>query len=104
MSKQRRDVFQILFPYGFKAELKLILSSSFPVILNNFSQVFLVMVSFAFCGHIGAREYSAAVLATTFINIAGFSIMVGLSTAAETLFPQVCACPLVWIESTTSWS
>jgi MATE family multidrug resistance protein len=57
--------------------------------LNNFSQVFLTMMSFAFCGHIGHIEYSAAVLATTFINIAGFSIIVGLSTAAETLFPQV---------------
>ena len=47
------------------------------------------MVSLSFCGHLGPKEYSAATLATTFVNIAGFSIIIGLCTASETLFPQL---------------
>ena len=85
----KKGVVDLIFPYGYKKDFKIIVSSSIPLILNNFSQVFLVMVSFIYCGRIGHKEYSAAALATTFINIAGFSILTGLATAAETLFPQI---------------
>ena len=106
-----------LFPYGYKEDFKIIVHSSIPLVINflfiiflsvsksslflifassfqneilsNFSQVFMMISSFIFCGHIGPKEYSAATLAATFINIGGFSILVGLTTASETLFPQV---------------
>lgn len=85
----RRSIFKTLFPYGYWTDFKIIVLSSIPLILNNFSQVLLTMISFAFCGRIGHKEFTAVVLATTFINICGLSILVGLGTAAETLFPQI---------------
>lgn len=41
-----------------------------------------------FVGHIGALELAAATLSTTFCNVTGFSIAVGLLTAMDTLSSQ----------------
>lgn len=47
------------------------------------------IISLFFCGHIGPNELAAVTLANTFINIGSFSTLVGLSSACDTLFPQL---------------
>lgn len=49
------------------------------------------VISLIFVGHLGTFEMSAAVLGTSFSNVSGFALMVGLSSALETLCGQVCA-------------
>ncbi|RNA42349.1 multidrug and toxin extrusion 2-like, partial [Brachionus plicatilis] len=79
----------LLFADGFRQETLLLIKNSIPLIFNNFSQTFLPIVSLFFCGHIGPNELAAVTLANTFINIGSFSTLVGLSSACDTLFPQL---------------
>lgn len=48
-----------------------------------------LQISMAFVGHIGKHELSAAVLGTSLFNVTGFSILIGLCSAMETLCGQV---------------
>jgi MATE family multidrug resistance protein len=45
-------------------------------------------VAIGFLGHVGAKELAAASLAVMYTNVCGFSIIVGLSTAMDTLGSQ----------------
>jgi MATE family multidrug resistance protein len=52
-------------------------------------QIFFPIVSIAFCGFIGTNELDAGSLATSIINVAVFANIHGLTSAADTLFPQI---------------
>ena len=47
------------------------------------------VISLIFVGHLGTREMSSAVLGTSFMNVSGFALLTGLSSALETLCGQV---------------
>ncbi|CAF0896963.1 unnamed protein product [Brachionus calyciflorus] len=85
--KNQRNTQQVV--NSFKSEILILASNSVPLILTNFSQTFLPIISLFFCGHIGPNELAAVTLANTFINIGSFSSLVGLSSACDTLFPQL---------------
>ena len=56
----------------------------------NDSRVFAVsLISLLFVGRLGVFELSAAVLASSGLNITGFAFLVGLASAMETLCGQV---------------
>lgn len=57
---------------------------------TNDSSVFAVsLISLLFVGRLGVFELSAAVLASSGLNITGFAFLVGLASAMETLCGQV---------------
>uniref|UniRef100_A0A0X3NNP3 Multidrug and toxin extrusion protein n=2 Tax=Schistocephalus solidus TaxID=70667 RepID=A0A0X3NNP3_SCHSO len=56
--------------------------------LTTFADYLTSPISLAFCGHIGKVELASAGLAISIFHTAGVSMVVGLMTAAETLFAQ----------------
>lgn len=85
----RARLFGKLFPLGYKDDFRIIFLSALPIILSNFSQTFLPIVSLLFCGHIGSNELAAATMAGTFVNIIAYAALLGLASACDTLFPQL---------------
>lgn len=57
--------------------------------MNNLQQVLLPVISLFFCGHLGANELAAVTIANTFVNITAYANILGLTSAGDTLFPQV---------------
>ena len=45
-------------------------------------------VAMAFCGHLGKIELDTVALANSWLNVTGFSIIIGSTTACDTLFNQ----------------
>ncbi|KAF3639335.1 putative plant intracellular Ras-group-related LRR protein 1-like [Capsicum annuum] len=69
-------------------ELKKQLELAGPLILVSFLQYFLQMISIMFVGHLGELSLSSATLATSFAGVTGFSFMLGMGSALETLCGQ----------------
>jgi len=61
---------------------------AWPMILQNLLGYGLTVISIAFLGRLGSEKLSAAVLGTSFYNITGYSIIIGLSSGLETLCGQ----------------
>ncbi|PIN03768.1 putative membrane protein, predicted efflux pump [Handroanthus impetiginosus] len=59
-----------------------------PMILTNVSYYFIPLVSVMFAGHLGELELAGSNLANSWAAVSGFSLMVGLSGALETLCGQ----------------
>ncbi|KAJ8553936.1 hypothetical protein K7X08_024614 [Anisodus acutangulus] len=69
-------------------ELKKQLELAGPLVLASFLQYFLQMISIMFIGHLGEIPLSSATLATSFAGVTGFSFMLGMGSALETLCGQ----------------
>ncbi|KAI3702836.1 hypothetical protein L6452_28589 [Arctium lappa] len=61
---------------------------SLPMILTNVAYYCIPLVSVMFAGHLGEIELAASNLANSWASVSGFSFMVGLSGALETLCGQ----------------
>ncbi|KAF5814825.1 putative multi antimicrobial extrusion protein [Helianthus annuus] len=61
---------------------------SFPMIITNASYYAIPLASVMFVGHLGDVELAASNLANSWANVTGFSFMIGLSGALETLCGQ----------------
>ncbi|XP_076938009.1 protein DETOXIFICATION 19-like, partial [Bidens hawaiensis] len=69
-------------------EAKIQILFSLPMILTNLAYYAIPLVSVMFSGHLGELELAAANLANSWATVTGFSFMVGLSGALETLCGQ----------------
>ncbi|XP_050218904.1 protein DETOXIFICATION 18-like [Mercurialis annua] len=61
---------------------------SLPVILTSIFYYMITLVSLMFAGHLGKLELAGATLADSWASVSGFSFMIGLSEALETLCGQ----------------
>jgi multidrug resistance protein, MATE family len=67
-----------------------VLHLSTPIVLQNLFQYSLVVISTAFVGHLGdPLIMSGVVLASSFANVTGSSILMGLADAMDTMCGQV---------------
>eukprot|EP00697_Spironema_sp_BW2_P008142 gnl/Spiro4/22651_TR11171_c0_g1_i1.p1 gnl/Spiro4/22651_TR11171_c0_g1~~gnl/Spiro4/22651_TR11171_c0_g1_i1.p1 ORF type:complete len:607 (-),score=109.94 gnl/Spiro4/22651_TR11171_c0_g1_i1:277-2070(-) len=74
---------------GFVRRSRLLVSLSWPVVATYLCTLSFNFVGLVFVGHLNSREsLAAAALATLFTNITGFSVLIGMSSAIETLAPQ----------------
>ncbi|XP_021346973.1 multidrug and toxin extrusion protein 1-like [Mizuhopecten yessoensis] len=73
---------------GYRAQLRELLRLSWPMVLTYLSMYSMSCVSIAFCGQFSKEALDGASLSTTITNVLGTSVMVGLSSAFDTLFPQ----------------
>ncbi|KAI9031297.1 mate-domain-containing protein, partial [Hyaloraphidium curvatum] len=69
-------------------ETRELLSFTLPVSAAYLLSYLAQATSMVFLGHLGAMELAAGCLAITFGNVAGFSMLIGLATAADTLCAQ----------------
>ncbi|RZC86676.1 hypothetical protein C5167_030025 [Papaver somniferum] len=69
-------------------ELKKQLWLSGPLIVNNVLQFCLQLISFMFVGHLGELTLSSFSMASCFAVVTGFSVLIGLSSALDTLCGQ----------------
>jgi Na+-driven multidrug efflux pump len=70
--------------------IRRLLRLSTPIVLQNMLQYSLVIISTAFVGHLGDPTImSGAVLAGSFFNVTGYTVIVGLAGAMDTLCGQV---------------
>jgi MATE family multidrug resistance protein len=65
-----------------------IASLAWPIVLAYLLQFSLNTVNFMFLGHLESRYLAACALANMYANVTGYSLMFGLSSAAETLCSQ----------------
>ncbi|KAL8511304.1 hypothetical protein ACS0TY_017926 [Phlomoides rotata] len=61
---------------------------SLPMILTSVAYYFILLISVMFAGHLGELELAGSNLANSTAGVTGFSLMVGLSGALETLCGQ----------------
>ncbi|KAK3588460.1 hypothetical protein CHS0354_025117 [Potamilus streckersoni] len=80
--------FRRIFPAGSWDEFKEILKLSWPIVSALVLTESILMVSLAFCGHLGKEILDSAALAVTVINMSGIGVVNGLVLACDTLFPQ----------------
>ncbi|CAF1046091.1 unnamed protein product, partial [Brachionus calyciflorus] len=73
----------------FKNELKTLLITSIPLVFGCLSQVFFPIISTIFCGHLGETELDGVSLANSLIYVLVLSSSEGLTSACDTLFPQL---------------
>ncbi|XP_075259747.1 multidrug and toxin extrusion protein 1-like [Convolutriloba macropyga] len=73
----------------FLKELRVLFFLSWPICLSSFlEQTLFQLVASIFCGHSSSSVYAAFVAATSFGNIVGTAVILGLSAAVDTLFAQ----------------
>ncbi|XP_038984573.1 protein DETOXIFICATION 16-like isoform X2 [Phoenix dactylifera] len=70
------------------AEVKKQLWLAGPLIATNLLQKSLQMISVMFVGHLGELALSGASMATSFAGVTGFSLLLGMSSALDTLCGQ----------------
>jgi len=64
------------------------LSISVPVMLTYGSDYLVTIIQLIFVGHLGSVEMAGAALGTSFCNVTGFSVALGLLSALDTLTAQ----------------
>nr|CDS31279.1 multidrug and toxin extrusion protein 1 [Hymenolepis microstoma] len=85
---ERKGCWARYFPYGFWSEWRHLAVLAVPIILTNMCNYMMIPVSIYFLGKMGPTELAAGGLALCIFHVAGLSIMAGLLTASDTLFPQ----------------
>ncbi|KAK6134628.1 hypothetical protein DH2020_031638 [Rehmannia glutinosa] len=73
------------------------ISFALPMIITNVSYYFIPLVSVMFAGHLGELELAGSNLANSWASVSGFTLMVGLSGALETLCGQGYGAKLYWM-------
>jgi hypothetical protein len=70
-----------------------VLGLAWPIVVQNLCMYSRVVIATAFVGHLGDPALmSAAVLAMSFFNVTGYSILMGLGGAMDTICGQVSCC------------
>jgi multidrug resistance protein, MATE family len=70
--------------------LRRVVQLSMPIVLQNLLQYSLVIISTVFVGHLGDPTImSGAVLAGSFFNVTGYTLIVGLAGAMDSFCGQV---------------
>ncbi|XP_046328199.1 multidrug and toxin extrusion protein 1-like [Haliotis rufescens] len=82
-------LYRRLFPLGYKKEFKSLIAIAWPITVTTFFQQLLFLVTSMFVGHLGQLQLDAAALGLTMTNVTGLSVMAGLASACDTLFPQI---------------
>lgn len=72
----------------FCQELKRLSSMAAPMVAVTVSQYLLQVVSMMMVGHIGKLAFSGVAIATSFAEVTGFSVLIGMAGALETLCGQ----------------
>ncbi|KAL9856534.1 Protein DETOXIFICATION 11 [Arabidopsis thaliana] len=72
----------------FTAELKRLICFAAPMAAVVIAQFMLQIISMVMVGHLGNLSLASASLASSFCNVTGFSFIVGLSCALDTLSGQ----------------
>ncbi|VDK77364.1 unnamed protein product [Dibothriocephalus latus] len=85
-----------LFPNGFWSEFKALVLLAIPIMLTCLAEDILAPISLIFCGRLGKSELASAGLAVSIFHVAGFSIIMGLLTAALSII-FLCCLPCVAI-------
>ncbi|CAF1101169.1 unnamed protein product [Brachionus calyciflorus] len=75
--------------FDFKYEFKALLLTAIPLTLGGLSRVFFPFISTVFCGHLGEIELDGVALANTLINVVVIATCEGMTSACDTLFPQL---------------
>ncbi|XP_020575043.1 protein DETOXIFICATION 16-like [Phalaenopsis equestris] len=70
------------------AEVRKQLCLAGPLIASSFFQIVLQVISVMFVGHLGELSLAGASMATSFAGVTGFSLMLGMGSALETLCGQ----------------
>ncbi|XP_051144470.1 protein DETOXIFICATION 16-like isoform X4 [Andrographis paniculata] len=73
---------------GFMEEAKQQLVLALPLVAVNMLQYCLQVISVMFVGHLGELPLSSASVATSFASVTGFSVLLGMGSALETLCGQ----------------
>ncbi|CAD5186393.1 unnamed protein product [Musa acuminata subsp. malaccensis] len=66
------------------AEARRLLSLAGPLIAASLLQYSLQLISIMFVGHLGELNLSGASMATSFANVSGFSVLLGMASALDT--------------------
>ncbi|KAJ6801408.1 protein DETOXIFICATION 16-like [Iris pallida] len=69
-------------------EVKKQVRLAWPMILANMLQYLMQVMSLMFVGHVGELSLSGASMATSFANVTGFSLLMGMGGALDTLCGQ----------------
>jgi hypothetical protein len=78
-------------------EARRLLSLAVPLVLQSLASMLLTLVSTVFVGRLGDPvALSGVVLGASVYNVTGVSMVIGLSSALDTLCGQVCVCGGVW--------
>ena len=72
-----------------KKEMRVLISTALPISLSNILGFSQSTICAAFLGHLGTQYLSSSVLASSFYNITGLSVVYGLAAGMETLCGQV---------------
>ncbi|XP_059670711.1 protein DETOXIFICATION 3-like [Cornus florida] len=72
----------------FVEELKRVSCIAMPMVVVTVSQYLLRVVSMVMVGHLGTLSLSSAAIATSLTNVTGFSLLLGMASALETLCGQ----------------
>ncbi|XP_074324660.1 protein DETOXIFICATION 14-like [Apium graveolens] len=73
---------------GVVREIKKVSYITMPMVVTAVSQNLLAVISMMMIGHLGELALSSAAIATSLANVTGFSLMVGMASALETLCGQ----------------
>ncbi|KAK1363629.1 Protein DETOXIFICATION [Heracleum sosnowskyi] len=69
-------------------EIKKVVYIAMPMMVTTVSQYLLRVISMMMIGHLGELSLSGAAIATSLTNVTGFSILLGMASALETLCGQ----------------
>ncbi|XP_019183023.1 PREDICTED: protein DETOXIFICATION 14-like [Ipomoea nil] len=72
----------------FLAELKKLVRIAIPMLVVTVCQQMVIFVSMMMLGHISELSLSGGAVATSFTNVTGFSVLIGMACALETLCGQ----------------
>ncbi|KAK3036530.1 hypothetical protein RJ639_030971, partial [Escallonia herrerae] len=73
---------------GFVGELKKVSHIAMPMVVVTVSQNLVRVASMMMVGHLGELSLSGAAIATSLTNVTGFSLLLGMASALETLCGQ----------------
>eukprot|EP00794_Sanderia_malayensis_P009308 gene9308-10290_t len=77
-----------IFPENFKSELRTIFKLSWPLIICNIGEFAILMIALQFAGQDGETSLAAVGLGTSFGNVFGYALIIGLDSATATLCSQ----------------